>query len=655
MEKRISRRELLKAAAVGAAIAGKVVPGRAWATGSQAGSAEPKRSSTIKYINPQVPKVKLPVYEGTRYEAQVPDTLDLAERAALAVNGLTGPTDPEADYEIYWLAALGNNPPYMFHDWNDHVQIKFQEALPLMRLASGSHLNEEVDQRWMEVTQQMQGPDGLLYYPLVGRPWARVGVAAEQFGPLPEGEHYTEPYANGRLLGAIALYYKLTGDERWKTVGQRVVDGLTRHALHQDDYAYFSTGQFGVNQLSDPKVTKENIKPDMNMTFGWITIGLVQFYRVTGYEPALTLSGELARQTRYYGKMFDPGGKFVGLGGHFHGHTHPLLGMLEYGMVAGDWEMIQFARKGYEFAIARMWPTVGYISEFINPQGYQTSETCGVADMVHMAVKLTLAGAGDYWDDVDRWTRNQFAENQLTDTEWAYRMVRELSPNLEFYSLHHIRPEYATLEKVVERSVGGFAGWPSANDWQGCDQMHPGSCMGKNLSIPHCCTGNGTRAIYYVWNNILDYDQGRLRVNLLLNRASLWADVDSHLPYVGRVEIKAKRGCELAVRIPEWVRAQETRCQVQGKERTVSWDGRYALVGRVQPGDVSTLTFPIRERKDRLRIFENDYVFTWKGNDVVHIDPPGRYRPLYQRQKYRQSETQWKKAERFVAQALVDW
>jgi len=94
--------------------------------------------------------------------------------------------------------------------------------LPLMRLASGSRQNEQVDQRWMEVAMQMQGPDGLLYYPLVGRPWAKSGVATEQHGGrTPASNQFTEPYVNGRLLGAIALYYRTTGDKRWKQVGKR--------------------------------------------------------------------------------------------------------------------------------------------------------------------------------------------------------------------------------------------------------------------------------------------------------------------------------------------------------------------------------------------------------------------------------------------------
>ena len=179
---------------------------------------QPKRSS-IQYIRETIPPFKVPTYLGDRYAALVPDTLDLQERAALAVHGLTGPTDPEADYEIYWLAYMHGDRPVMQHDHNDHVQIKFHEALPLMRLMSGSDLNDHIDERWMEVVLQMQGPSGLLYYPVVGRPWAGRFLFEAQFGPLPP-DHYAQPYNNGRLLGAVAVYHLVTGDDLWLDVGR---------------------------------------------------------------------------------------------------------------------------------------------------------------------------------------------------------------------------------------------------------------------------------------------------------------------------------------------------------------------------------------------------------------------------------------------------
>jgi len=617
------------------------------------GQAEPVKKDTepIVYINPEVPKVNVPAYEGERYEDVVPDTLDLAERAALAVHGLTGVLDPDANYEIYWSADLGSNPPFMWHDFNDHIQGKFHEALPLMRLASGSQQNIEVDKRWMEITIQMQGPDGLLFYPKIGRPWAADGAFPSQTGPMVKGDHFSEPYVNGRMAAATAIYYRLTGDERWKQVGARIVDGLARQAVDRGDYAFYSTGIYDVNQLSDPNAPIP--RPWTNMTFGWITLGLAQFYATTGYEPALELSGKLARFTRYHGGMFTPDGKFTGINGHIHGHLHPLLGMLEYGMAADDWEMIQFVRKNYEFTTAYMHSLVGYVPETLHARHSSTknrpfSETCGVADMIHMALKLTLAGAADYWDDVDRWTRNQLAENQMTSSDWVYEMVKDKPVTAPDRA-------HVSTNKVPERCVGCFAGWPTANDF--FDPDHAGR------GIMHCCTGNGTRAIYYVWENILHYVEkdDALKVNLLLNRASPWADVESSIPYVGRVDVKMKKTCDLSIRIPEWVKPNEVNVEVasspksKGKARKISFDGRYALIGTVQAKDIVTMTFPIFERTDKINIQGKDYTIIRKGNDVVHIDPPGKVNPLYQRERYRQAEVQWKTVERFAAENPIVW
>jgi|GEM_PF-1575272 len=181
------------------------------------------------------------------------------------------------------------------------------------------------------------------------------------------------------------------------------------------------------------------------------------------------------------------------------------------------------------------------------------------------------------------------------------------------------------------------------------------ACGGDANAHSGCCAGNGSRTIYYVWENILCSKDGKLKVNLLLNRASPWADVDSSIPYEGRVEVKIKQACELSVRIPEWVQPEQAKCQVNGTERSLSWDGRYAVVGKVQPNGVATLTFPIFERTDKVQIQGKEYTLIRKGNDVVHIDPPGKYCPLYQREKYRENQARTRKVERFVAQQQLDW
>ena len=47
-----------------------------------------KRGDPIGYIREEIPEFEVCAYEGERYEVLVPDTLDLQERAALAINGL---------------------------------------------------------------------------------------------------------------------------------------------------------------------------------------------------------------------------------------------------------------------------------------------------------------------------------------------------------------------------------------------------------------------------------------------------------------------------------------------------------------------------------------------------------------------------------------
>src|SRR5262245_5062069 len=132
----------------------------------------------IQYIRNKIAPFEIPPYRGQFYEDKVPDTLDIAERARLAINALTSMPDPAADYEIYWSVDFFRNPPTMAHAWDDWIQYQegFAEALPLLRSVTGDDLNSHVDSVWMATILKSIGPDGLFYIPLQGRPWARLNA-----------------------------------------------------------------------------------------------------------------------------------------------------------------------------------------------------------------------------------------------------------------------------------------------------------------------------------------------------------------------------------------------------------------------------------------------------------------------------------------------
>ena len=613
-----------------------------------------------------IPSFDIPAYSGERYKDMVPDTLDIQQRAALAVNGLTGPTDPEKEHLLYFAAHFSANPPVMNHGTADMCQTKFMEALPLMRIASGSDLNSQVDPVWMSTALRMIGPDGLIYWPVL--PWAPKPDWAE---PSPDAPHYSAPWFCGRAISAMTVYMLRDPEGPWRGEIERVVQSLAALAVHKRDYAYFPHGGFVPD---GPRPRDAEVPTGIwSSLAGWTTQGLAHFYRASGHEPARELAGKLSRYIRHHGVYYGPNGEFLpnyapveGQAGvraegvhpfdpgpppdnnrtHFQHHMIPLLGMLDYALAAGDAEMEEFVRVSFEWAKGKGETSVGYFPENIDNTEYEGSETCEVAGMIGLALKLSQAGLGDYWDDADRWVRNQFAENQLRRADWAYRMHQGglIRPRRRV-PLSQVDELAQTTDRVPERNIGAFAGWPGANDFY----------TGQGDGIMHCCTGNGTRALYYIWEHILTHRDGELRVNLLLNRPSKWADVHSCIPYEGRVDVRVKEACRLKVRIPEWVQPSETICRLGDGERRLEWEGRYAVVDSVSEGDLVQIRFPIAERVKEVEIEKCHYILTMKGNDVVHMDPPGRFCPFYQRDHYREDVVRWKKATRFVSDELLYW
>jgi hypothetical protein len=163
-------------------------------------------------------------------------------------------------------------------------------------------------------------------------------------------------------------------------------------------------------------------------------------------------------------------------------------------------------------------------------------------------------------------------------------------------------------------------------------------------------------------------------VNLLLNRPSRWLDIDSYLPYEGKVVLKVKEAKHVAVRIPEWTDRKQVACKVNDKKQELlAWSGNYMEVKELKPGDTVTVEFPMKAKTLFAPIGRIPYKLTLKGNTVVDIDPEswdrvecpvydneivregGEFCPLYQRDQYKQDKAPMKKVERFVSKETIQW
>lgn len=650
---------------------------RAWASTVQ--------KLNIGYIRENIPAFDIPPYAGTRYEDEVPDTLDIAERARLGINCLTGITDPLADNEIYWFADFYRDPPVMVHDFGDWCQNVegMMESLPLLRMASGSEQNSHIDRIWMKALLKSIGPDGLVYLPLEGRPWARKNPCwvtpvwkADETTTDPSDtsvRQITNPNLWPRAIRAMMIYQIRDNNPMWHQTIENMIQGMTALASDEGDYAFFPVGGY------EPKLhfNGGGAAGQQEMPTGFLALdggnvrviqGLAQYHRFKGYEPARVLAQKLVNFIKYHSDAYDERGRFrfsawekadgqrfvdysrahggtatleevksQTLGGHFHSHTLGVLCVLEYAMTVNDRESLEWCRSSYEWAKTQGNALIGFFPEFIVPS-YPSCESCEVADMIALAAKLTQAGVGDYWDDLDRWARNQFAENQLTNGDWIYQQNPSIPKRAVAFN--------ETADQVVRRNLGGFAGWASGNEWA----LHSG--------IMHCCTGNSTRAIYYIWENIVQAKGDEFRVNLLLNRASAGADVYSDIPYQGKVQLRMKRPyARVLIRIPEWIESGSTNvvCKVNGNPQRFSWDGRYISFGGVKPADLIEITFPISTRSVTETVGTIRYNIEIKGNTVISLDPPGRHGAIYHRAHYRSAEAPVRKLQRFIPDPEIPW
>jgi hypothetical protein len=633
----------------------------------------------IGYIRKDIPAVPFTPYKGTAYEDWIPDTYDIAERANFCINVLTCATNKNQDHEQYFSVYVGN-PLRMAHNFSDWCTPKYMESLPLLRFVTGSTFFDEVDRTWMEVILKSLGPDGLYYFPMQGKPWYgkelwwSMGIARPD-GTLfttktPKEEvtdqsldtyatshahslieksgisQFSHPQPCGRILNTMIIYYMRDHNPVWKEAIEKMIDRLIELTVDKGDYCYFPSLLFEPNAKYD----KEGPAAEMPSGSGGAEInarcikGAAMYYKMTGYEPARQLAAKLSNFMRFHNGYFGPHGEFTSPNhNHFHTHTNSLLGMLEYADAVKDQELLEFLKKSYEWARtsdAGSNTTVGFMPETAEPD-HPLAEGCCIGDMVALALNLSAYGVGDYYEDAERWIRNHFDETQWTPTRsidfirWGQTMEKR---NLLYNE---------TEDRVAERNIGAFAGWPSGNEWAA--RMDNGKY--ENLTM-HCCTGNCTRAVYYAWKYIVDYQDGRLRVNMLLNRASQWADVYSYIPYEGQVDLKMKRTCEnVLVHAPEWIPAgsDQITVEVDGKPAAFRWDSRYMDLGKIKKGKQVQIKFPISERVQKEKMGGVEYTLLIKGSTVISLDPPGKYCPLYKRDYYRNNYTPWRKVTRFVS------
>ena len=617
--------------------------------GSGAGKGGPTGSG-IRYVRDTIPPVSDPPIEGQWCTQRVPDTLDLAARAALGVHGMTCCTDPAADHEVYyWMGLMNNRQAILQHSYNDHAggQPKWLEALPLLRTMSGSTENRATDRIMMAALfHQLDPKTGLYYIPVEGAPWVSLPHSFEPWVRKDAKQVFNVCAAARALICMSAWYVRNPNDETLRASIESLLAGLLKLVVHKDNCCYFCYLPDMVwDQASPRPEPPTGIAAVFLQSAAMTAVG--HYYRISHSPRARELGDPLMNYWLGPAKILDEQGHWI-KGLHFHGTTMALQGVLDYALATGNRAAVARVKNAYEFARGAGDPWTGWFPELC-PATHRYSEPCCTADMIILASKLSAAGVGDYHEDIERWTRNLLAAEQVTTGAWVDRhaaqgqceagMVQVYpSPFTELLALSRqpLEPRRESADHAADRMRGTFPVLVYENGQ--LDTV----CQG-------CCTGNGNRAWFYAWRRIVDEKDGTLRVNLLLNRASQWADVNSLLPHAGRVEITMKKATRLLVRIPSWVTSPASiTCTVDGASRTCAMQGRYLVVGAVAPRQNVAIAFPLERRTVQVKTFDSPYTLDIKGFNVVEIWPKNALEPFYADPALRGGDVPWKTVEWFT-------
>jgi hypothetical protein len=616
------------------------------------------------------------------YKAIVPDTLDLPERARAGVNYLTEIVARNRDHQPYQKGHYYRNPPVFSNEPGGYVFItgnemwgKAAEALLEMRLMSGSQQGAELDEKSFTGMVSCIEADNL-FYSIVKKVEGDHLIEMEDFADLVGG---------ARVMLGLAAKYQLDGNTEWLRHLARLAKGFRDVAIYKDDYAYYPDGHMG-GAISRPRTgwksdrepigtslyeTKDWYENATNVLFsyGGIVQGLCRWVQISGEQESLELAGILVKfmlKPRFWQPEAEPGAIVSAQHAHFEGHIHAtvrgLWGLLEYAVLTNDERLKAFVRDGYHyvrtFGIAR----IGLLGE-----------GCTVGDMTCLAVKLTDAGLGDYWEDVDQYVRNHLTEIQILEQDPIHR-IAEASPTRE------VMP-WEDADRFFERQIGALCG----------DATHP------TLATPghmNCCTYNGLIGVYHAWEGIVRESEGVAQVNLMLNRASPWLDIDSYIPYEGKVVLRNKTARVIAVRIPRWADLRAVRSSLNEREIRPYGVGRYLIFDPVAPGDTLTIGFPMVETIETYQVgwegiqlpgwteitrpleshlppqpFEyvvstgqvrpavlTTFTCRFKGNTLIDINPreQGLGYPLYQREHFKKNKAPFVEVTRYVAPKLID-
>jgi hypothetical protein len=540
---------------------------------------------------------------------------------------MTQSLDPKLNYQPYFLVVYGDPPEMRHHFWDfGDGSGRFVDALALARLMTGNQRNLEAEAKLREFTLSLIGEDGLTWVPAGTDP----GTGVRKPGATKPAD--AEMWSQRSTMLGLLDWHLAENDPKPKQYIDQMIAGLWKIAVKEKDYCYYPDMHYY------PTGWKKKGPPEQGVAVwnGGQIYPLVRYWEATGSPEALKLARGLINYLIYRSKDFAPDGSFGGgkdANNHFHCHTHTMAGILRFGIRTNDQQLIEWVWRAYRFALSRS-SSFGWVPETVYDR--PSAESCEISDMIDLAIQFGRLGKSEEWERAERFVRNQFLEQQLTGAGWLQSQTRKEDTADTSY------------QDVAARSIGSFGGWCSPNDFT---HFYPG----VKWIVMQCCTGHGTRGLYLTWHNIVTQKPEGVYVNLWFSRDTPTVEVNSFVPYEGKLEIRVHQAPTLYVRVPEGVDPNEVRAMLNNREKSPQREGAYVGFSGLTRDDVVTISVPLKKRTSKETVAGVEYALEWKGNTIVRMSPKGTLAPLYQREDYLADRAPLGEVDYYVPAQEVAW
>ncbi len=335
---------------------------------------------------------------------------------------------------------------------------------------------------------------------------------------------------------------------------------------------------------------------------------LVRRYEITGDEVALDLARGIANYVLGVSRYFNYKMEFFG---HVHSAGWVASGLVALGRITGEERYIKSGKGIYEY-IRSISSSFGWVPEYAqwHPMEEEHCETCCIKDMIECANELILAGYDEYWDDLNRFARNQLVENQVKNAD--YVVVDNSLPNDKENGI--------TYRDINKRMIGGFTGGSLPNSIS----------LTRFRSIAGCCVGMAPVALSIVWDRAITKDGSTVTVNIPLDKETDDIILSCEYPNEGKLSAKVKKSCSVGFRLYPFM-GDKVKFTLNGKPYEPRIEKGVAVFENLAENDVAALSHEIETVEKKEFVRGMDLTVLWRGCDVVDILPHGEHVRLYQR------------------------